>query len=82
MKLKPTSHKQCLLLFMVTVFRLTAQVDIVRALEKMIHSLQASKCAKGLAKSPSNVASFCIPKKEHSYSYLYNLHSRIGMQVG
>jgi hypothetical protein len=37
-KPEPTSPKQCLLLFVVIVSGLTAEADIVRALEKMIHS--------------------------------------------
>jgi hypothetical protein len=42
----------------------------VRALEKVIHSLPASKGAKDLAKSPSNVASLCVPEKNvHTHTY-------------
>jgi hypothetical protein len=70
-----------LLLLMVIVSRLTAQADIVRTLEKVIHSSQSSKYAKVLAKPPSNVSGVCVPNKECSYSYLYKLRSHIGTQV-
>jgi hypothetical protein len=46
------------------VSRLTAQADIVRTIEKVIHSSHSSKHAKDLANPFSNVASVCIPDKE------------------
>jgi hypothetical protein len=67
---------------MLIVFGLTAQAEIVRMLEKVVLPLQSSKCPKDLANPPSDVAGGCIPYKEHSCSYLYKLHSHIGMQVG
>jgi hypothetical protein len=66
---------------MIIVSGLTAQADIVRALEKVTQSSQASKRANDLAKSPSNFAGICVHKKERSYSYQYKLHYRIGTQV-
>jgi hypothetical protein len=66
---------------MVTVSGLTAQADLVRTLEKVIHSLQLSNCAKDLAKSPSIVIGVCVSDKEHLYSYLHKLLFYIGMQV-
>jgi hypothetical protein len=60
---KPASHKQCLLLFIFIVSGLTVQADIVRALEKVIHSLQASKRAKDLSNPPSHVAGVCVSQK-------------------
>jgi hypothetical protein len=79
MKLKPARHKQCLLLFMVTVSGLTAQANLVRTPEKVIYSLQSSNCAKDLAKPPSSIASVCDSDKERLYSYLYKLHYNTGM---
>jgi hypothetical protein len=81
-KMKLTSHKQSSLLFMVIVSRLTAQADIVRAAEKVTHSLQPSKRAVDQATPLSNVAGVCFPDKELSYSCVYELRSRIGKQVG
>jgi hypothetical protein len=64
---------------MVIVSRLTAQADIMRILEKVVYSSQSSKHAKDLVRPLSNVAGVCIPDKECSYSYLYELHSHIGV---
>jgi hypothetical protein len=61
---------------------LTAQIGIMRTLEKVIHSLQSSNCAKDLAKLPSNVSEVCVPDKEHSCSYPYKLCDHIETQAG
>jgi hypothetical protein len=49
---------------MVIVPGLTAQADIRRALDKVIHSLQSSKRAKDLPNPPTNVAGVCVLDKE------------------
>jgi hypothetical protein len=76
MKLKPTWYKQCLLLFMVIVSRLTAQTELDRTLEKVIHSFQSSNHAQDLSKPPSSVSGICVPDKKLSFFCLYKLHSQ------
>jgi hypothetical protein len=67
---------------MLIVYRLTTQADIVKTLEKAIHSSQSPKHAKDQAKPSSNVAGVCIPAKERLYSCLYNLGSHVVIPVG